>query len=63
MPFTFTSASSPTLIQNELLLIFLRRGGQLWTLEEHWTQVGVLMGHSVNTADFKWSASYNSVCI
>ena len=32
-PFTFTSASSRTLIQIELLLIFLRGGGQLWTLE------------------------------
>ena len=37
-PFTFTSASSRTLIQIELLLIFLRGGGQLWTLEEYWTQ-------------------------
>ena len=33
-PFTFTSASSRTLIQIELLLIFLRGGGQLWTLEK-----------------------------
>ena len=35
-PFIFTS--SGTLIQIELLLIFLRRGGQLWTLEEYWTK-------------------------
>ena len=41
-PFTFTSASARALIQIELLLIFLRGGGQLWTLEEYWTQVGVL---------------------
>ena len=34
-PFTFTSASSRTVIQIELLLILLRRGGQLWTLEEY----------------------------
>ena len=33
-PFIFTSTSSRTLIQIELLLIFLRGGGQLWTLEE-----------------------------
>ena len=33
--FTFTTASSQTLIQIEL--IFLRGGGQLWTLEEYWT--------------------------
>ena len=56
-PFTFTSANSRTLIQIELLLIFLRGGGQLWTLEEYWTQVGVLTGHSASTADFNWSSS------
>ena len=63
-PYTFTSASSRTLIQIELLLlIFLRGGGQLWTLEECWTQVGVLTGHSASTADFNWSSSYISVRI
>ena len=62
-PFTFTSANSRTLIQIELLLIFLRVGGQLWTLEEYWTQVGVLTGHSVSTVDFNWSSSYISVSI
>ena len=34
-PFTFTSASSRTLIQVEFLLNFLKGGGQLWTLEEY----------------------------
>ena len=62
-PFTFTSANSRTLIQIELLLIFLRGGGQLWTLEEYWTQVGVLTGHSASTADFNWSSSHISVRI
>ena len=62
-PFTFITASSRNLIQNELLLIFLRGGGQLWTLEEYWTQVGVLTGHSASTADFIWSSSYISVSI
>ena len=62
-PFTFTSAISQTLIQIELLLIFLRGGGQLWTLEEYWTQVGVLTGHSASSADFKWSSSHISVRI
>ena len=51
-PFTFTTASSRSLNQIELLLIFLRGGGQLWTLEEYWTQVGGLTGHSASTADF-----------
>ena len=62
-PFTFTSVISRTLIQIELLLIFLRGGGQLWTLEEYWTQVGVLTGHSASTADFNWSSSHISVRI
>ena len=62
-PFTFTTASSRTLIQIELLLSFLRGGGQLWTLEEYWTQVGVLMGHTASTADFNWSLSYIPVSI
>ena len=62
-PFTFTTASSRTLIQAELLLVFLRGGGQLWALEEYWTQVGVLTGHSASTADFNWSSSYFSVTI
>ena len=61
--FMFTSAISRTLIQIELLLIFLRGGGQLWTLEEYWTQVGVLTGHSASTADFNWSSSHISVRI
>ena len=62
-PFTFTSASSRTLIQIELVLIFLRGGGQLWTLEEYWTPVGVLTSYSASTADFNWSSSYISVSI
>ena len=57
-PFTFTSVNSRTLIQIELLLIFLRRRGQLWTMEEYWTQVGVLRGHSASTADFNWSSGH-----
>ena len=59
-PFTFTTASSRTLIQIELLLIFLRGGCQLWTLEEDCTRVGVLTGHSGSTADFNCSSSYIS---
>ena len=62
-PFIFTSTSSRVLIQIELLLIFLRGGGQLWTLEEYWTQVGVLTGHSASTTDFNWSLSYVFVSI
>ena len=42
----------------DFLLIFLGEGGQLRTLEEYWTEVGVLTGHSASTADFNWSASF-----
>ena len=34
-PFTVTSESSRVLTQIELLMIFLKRGDQLWTLEEY----------------------------
>ena len=62
-PFTFTSATSQVLIQIYLLLIYLRGGGQFLALEDYWTQVGVLTGHSASTADFNWSACYFSVSI
>ena len=43
-PFTFTPESSRVLTQIELLLIFLKGGGQLWTLEEYWSEMCVLTG-------------------
>ena len=60
-PFTFTSKSSRVLKQIELLLIFLKRSAQLWTLEEYWTQVGLFTGNSASTADFTWSAIHISL--
>ena len=60
-PFNFTTESSRIRIQIELLLIFLKSGGQLWALDDYWTQVGVLTGHSAATADFNWSPSHISV--
>ena len=60
-PFTFTTESTRIRIQIELLLIFLKSGGQLWALDDYWTQVGVLTGHSAATADFIWSPSHISV--
>ena len=62
-PFTFTTESTRILIQIELLLIFLKSGGQLWALDDYWTQVGVLTGHSAATADFIWSPSHISVSV
>ena len=60
-PFTFTTDSTRMRIQIELLLIFLKSGGQLWALDDYWTQVGVLTGHSAATADFNWNPSHVSV--
>ena len=60
-PFTFTTESNRIRIQIEPLLIFLKSGGQLWALNDYWTQVGVLTGHSAATADFNWSPSHVSV--
>ena len=60
-PFNFTTESTRIRIQIELLLIFLKSGGQLWALDDYWTQVGVLTGHSAATGDFNWSPSHISV--
>ena len=60
-PLTFTAESFRIRIQIELLLIFLTSGGQLWALDDYWTQVGVLTGHSAATVDFNWIPSRISV--
>ena len=60
-PFTFTTESTRIRIQIELLLIFLKSVGQLWALDDYSTQVGVLTGHSAETADFNWSPSHITV--
>ena len=60
-PLIFTTESIGIRIQAQLLLIFLKSGGQLWALDDYWTQVGVLTGHSAATAHFNWSPSHISV--
>ncbi len=60
-PFSFTSEESRLRIQINLLLTFLKSGGQLWALEDYWTQVGVATGHSAAIADFNWSPAHISV--
>ena len=60
-PFTFTTESTRMRIQIELLLIFLKSGGQLWAPDDYWTQVGVHTGHSAAIADFIWSPTLISV--
>ena len=60
-PFTFTTGSARVSMQIESLMIFLEGGGKLWTLEEYWTQEGVLMRHCASTANFNCSSGYISV--
>ena len=60
-PFTFTSDQSRVRIQINLLMTFLKSGGQLWALEDYWTQVGIATGHSAAIADFNWSPAHMSV--
>ena len=60
-PFTFTTEEDRIRVQINLLTIFLRSGGQLWALEDYWTQAGVATGHSASMADFNWSPACISV--
>ena len=59
--FTFTTEESRVRIQINLLMTFLKSGGQLWALEDYWTQVGIATGHSAAIADFNWSPAHISV--
>ena len=60
-PFTFTTEESRVRIQINLLMTFLKSGGQLWALEDYWTQVGFATGHSASMADFNLSPAHISV--
>ena len=60
-PFTFTTEESRVRIQITLLMTFLKSGGQLWALQDFWTQVGIATGHSAATADFNWNPAHISV--
>ena len=60
-PFTFTREGSRVRIQINLLMTFLKSGGQFWALEDYWTQVGFATGHSASMADFNWSPAHISV--
>ena len=60
-PFTFTTEEDRIRIQINFLTIFLKSGGQLWALEDYWTEFGVATGHSASIADFNWSPARISV--
>ena len=62
-PFTFTTEESRVRLHINLLMTFLKSGGQLWALEDYWTQVGIASGHSAAIADFNWSLAHNLVSI
>ena len=57
-PFTFTTEESQVRIHINLLMTFLKSGGQLWALEDYWNQVGIATGHSAAIADFNWSPAH-----
>ena len=60
-PFTFTTEESGVRFQINLLMTFLRSGGQFCALEDYWTQVGIATGHSASIADFNWIPAHISV--
>ena len=60
-PFTFTTEESRVRIQINILMTFLGSGGQLWALEDYWTQVGIVTGQSESIADFNSSPARISV--
>ena len=60
-PFTFTTEEDRIRIQINILIFFLKSGGQLWASEDYWTQVGVVTGYSASIADFNWSPARISV--
>ena len=59
--FTFTTEESRVRIQMNLLMNFLKSGGQLWALEDYWTQVGIASGLSASIGDFNWNPTHISV--
>ena len=62
-PFAFSTEEFRVQIQINLLMTFLKSGGQLWALKDYWTQVGIATGHSAAMADFNWSPAHISVSI
>ena len=61
--FIFTTEESRVRIQMNLLMTCSKSGGQLWVLEDYWTQVGIATGHSAAVADFNWRPAHISVSI
>ena len=41
-------------------MTFLKSGGQLWDVEDYWTQVGIATGHSAAVAYLNWSPAHIS---
>ena len=60
-PFTSTTEEARIGVRTNLLTFYIKSGGQLWALEEYWTQVGVATGHPASIADFNWSPARISV--
>ena len=52
-PFTFTGENRRVGIQIQMMMIFLKSGGELWVLEDYWTQVVVSTVQCAAVADFR----------
>ena len=61
-PFVFTSGKDCVRFQLHLLKTFLKGGGQLWLLDELWTQLGFLTGSTTSSSYFSWSQEHTGVC-
>ena len=51
LPLMFTSVEDRVGIQTQLLITFLKAGGQLWVSEDFWNQVGNLKGNAASKGD------------
>ena len=60
-PFKITSEEDCDRIQVQLLTTFLKGGGQLWVLDDLWTQLGILTVNSASTSDLNWNQERISV--
>ena len=57
----FKSEDDRVRLQLQLLTTFVRGGGQLWVLDDLWTQVGIVTEITVSTSFFNSSHQHINV--
>ena len=60
-PFIWTSDGDRVRIQLHLLTTFLKGVGQLWSLDDSWSPLGILTGNSASISESNWSQENISV--